>query len=119
VGGPTGAIEDNSGQPNLANTAAQQLPNSCQWHEVSPQEAQDLANQGVPVVVVQANPGRDKHGHEATVAPELMPGLTMQLYGTPSISNVGHSIGVMAASEAFSSSRPVHYYAPNNYTPNQ
>jgi hypothetical protein len=117
VSGPTGAIEDKSGQPNLANTAAQQLPNSSQWHEVSPQEAQNLANQGVPVVAVQANPAG--HGHEATVAPELMPGLTMQLSGTPSISNVGHAVGVMPASEAFSSSRPVHYYAPNNHTPNQ
>ena len=116
VGGPIDAITDKNGQPNLANTSAQQLPNSSQWHEVSPQEAQNLANQGVPVVGVQEHSG---HGHEVTVAPELMPGLTMHLYGSPLVNNVGARVGVMAASQAFSTSQPVHYYAPNNYTPNQ
>jgi hypothetical protein len=116
VGGPTDAITRDNGVPNLANAAAQQLPNSSQWHEVSPREAQNLANKGVPVVGVQENPGR--HGHELTVAPEVMPGLTMQLYGTPLVSNIGRQIGVVDARTAFpDASRPVHWYAPNIYVP--
>ena len=50
----------------------------------------------------------------------LMPGLTMQLTGTPLVNNIGRQVGVMPASRAFpDATRPVHYYAPNNYTPNQ
>jgi hypothetical protein len=50
---------------------------------------------------------------------ELMPGLTMQFYGKPSVNNVGARVGVMSAGQAFpDANRPVHYYAPINYRPN-
>jgi hypothetical protein len=76
-GKPVAAPFTFDGNPNLANTDARTLANSSQYHEVSPEEAQKLANQGVPVVAAQENPGG--HGHVATVRPELMPGLGQRL----------------------------------------
>ena len=113
VGGPTDPLTDKNGNPNLANTDARTLANSSQYHEVSPQEAQNLANQGVPVVAVQSNPGG--HGHVATVRPELMPGLGQSLGQAPSINNIGARRDIGTADQSFRRDQPVHYYAPNQH----
>ncbi len=111
VGGPMGALTSN-GQPNLANTNAQTLPNSPDWREVTPEEAQVLANQGVVVVAAQGNPGG--HGHVATVRPELMPGVAQHLGQAPLINNIGARREVSPAAAAFARTRAVRYYTPAN-----
>jgi RHS repeat-associated protein len=111
AGAPLDALTNAHGQPNLANAAATQLATSPSWHEVTPEEAQTLANQGQVVVGVQENPAG--HGHEVTVRPELMPGLAQSMGQAPIVNNIGAHVGVVPASQAFSSSQPVHYYAPN------
>jgi len=111
AGGPTGTLTDKNGNPNLANTDARTLAKSSEYHEVTPEEAQKLANQGVPVLAVQENPGR--HGHIATVRPELMPGLGQSLGQAPMINNIGARRDIGTADQSFLRNQPVRYYAPN------
>ena len=116
---PLGPLENDDGNPNVANVDYNTLADPASgYHEVTPEEAQELANQGVTVIGVQENPGVDsngnaKHGHILTVRPELMPGLAEMLGQAPLVNNIGGRREVAPASGAFSSSRPVKYYAPN------
>ncbi len=110
TGAPTDGLVNANGTPNLANVDARTLPNSPQWHEVTPEEAQNLANQGVTVVAAQANPGG--HGHIATVRPELLPGTQEYIGQGPLINNIGRYVDIRSADQAFAPNQPVRYYAP-------
>jgi RHS repeat-associated protein len=111
LGGPMDALMGGKGAPNLANTDAMTLANSPDFHEVSPEEAQDMANEGIAVVAVQANPYG--HGHIAAVRGELMPGLNESMGAGPTINNIGRTRDIGTAGQSFRSDQPVHYYAPN------
>jgi hypothetical protein len=112
-GGPLDGSLTTNGIPNMANTDVKTLANSPNWREVSPEEAQNLANQGVPVVASQGSPG--PHGHIATVRPELLPGTQAQLGQGPLINNIGRHLNVTSAGGlygAFAHDQPIKYYAP-------
>ena len=116
AGGPTGALTNSSGTPNLANTDARTLaqPGSG-YHEVTAYQAQNYTNStGVPAVAVQTAQG---HGHITPVAPELVPGTQQRLGQAPLVNNIGARMQLDTADRAFSSSRPVHYYAPDPPAP--
>jgi RHS repeat-associated protein len=114
TGAPLDPLTDKNGTPNLANTDNKTLPNSSKYHEVTPEEAQQLANTGVTVIAVQGSSG--PHGHITTVRPdntyfspyEVRPGGQ-----GPVINNIGRHVEVDRASQAFAKDRPVRYYAPN------
>jgi hypothetical protein len=133
--GPMGALTYPSGEYAVANDAARYLAEdsmlpSGSWRAVdTPTEAQQLANQGIVVVGVQANRGRDergrqRHGRMVTVRPEAIPGLAADYErkqaasGVPKailpiVNNIGVAVGVESAETAFpSKDRPVHYYTP-------
>lgn len=96
----------------LANEAAKQLPNSTEWHEVLPKDAQNLANQGTLVIGVPPNPYG--HGHMVTVRPETMPGLAASLGQAPIVNNIGEERNIAPASQAFDNRfSPPRYYSPN------
>lgn len=108
----------NSNNYMLANDAWLNLPKSKQWHEVQPNEAQDIGNQGVPVIGVQPNWERDangkfRHGHMVTVRPEDHAGLAELQGEAPIVNNVGAERNVVPAAKAFTGPWPVRYYAPN------
>ncbi len=110
TGTTTEGLVNQNGTPNLANTDAKTLANSNAWRPVSPQEAQNLANQGVTVVGVVAEAG---HGHIVTVRPELLPGTQdVGKYG-PLVNNIGGHVGVTNGNNAFGGGTP-QYYAPVN-----
>jgi hypothetical protein len=114
TGTTTDALVNTKGIPNLANTDAKTLANSPSWRVVTSDEAQRLANQGVTVVGVIAETG---HGHIVTVRPELLPGAqNVGQYG-PLVNNVGASIGVMNANDAFrgGARRTMHLRAKSSY----
>ena len=112
AGGSTDGLTYPNGTTAVANDAGRYLPNSKDWQEVSPQDAQNLANQGTAVVGVQRNPGG--HGHMVTVRPEVMPGLAQSLGQAPIVNSIGEKREIVPAAQAFpDQSQPVRYYAPN------
>jgi hypothetical protein len=112
VNGPMAALKyPGSGNMAVANDAARYLAKSPNWREVTPQDAQRLANRGIVVVGVQANPGG--HGHMVTVRPEIMPGLAESLGVAPIVNNIGARINVVPARDAFDRElAPPRYYSP-------
>src|SRR5205807_5808844 len=108
TGTTTDALVNAQGQPNLANTDARTLANSPAWHPVTPQESQNLANQGVTVVGVISETG---HGHIVTVRPELLPGTQDVAAHGPLVNNIGAHVGVTNGNNAFGGATPT-YYAP-------
>ncbi len=118
--GPMDALKyRDSGNTAVANDAARQLSKSPDWREVSPQDAQRLANQGIVVIGVQPNTGlkdngMPNHGHMVTVRPEIVPGLA-ESYGTaPVVNSIGKRREVVPAQQAFDPKLPPpRYYAPN------
>jgi len=120
IGGPLDDLRYSpGGNYRVANDAANKLQGSKDWQQVSPTEAQDLANQGVGVIGVQRNPGTNprtgmpNHGHMVTVRPEDHPGLAEMQGEAPIVNNVGARRNVVPADQAFpDGTRPVRYYAP-------
>lgn len=115
TGAPIEPLLSPSGQPALANTDNRNLPNSSDYTRVSPQQAQDLANQGVTVIAVQGSEG--PHGHIATVRPTDTYFASYENPGSgsgPMINNIGGRVGVMSESSSFSHNQPVTYYAPKD-----
>ena len=104
MGAPMGALTNpKNGQPALANQIATNLAKSGSGYtQVSPQEAQRLANQGQLVIAVQPHFG---HGHVATVRPGGNG-------SNPLINNIGARVNVVPASKAFLPSPQVKYYTP-------
>jgi RHS repeat-associated protein len=118
TGSPTGPLQNSHGVPLIANQQIQNLVQSGQYRQVSPAEAQALANQGVPVFAGQPHAG---HGHIATVRPNntyFAPYENADPQGSgPMINNIGRDVGIVPQSGAFYQNSPVIYIAPNN--PNQ
>lgn len=56
--------------PAIANQIAVNLSKSKEYKEVTPQDAQALANKGNLVIVAWQNPDPRHHGHVATVRPD-------------------------------------------------
>ena len=111
TGAPTGPLTDKNGTPATANQQAQNLANSSQYREVTPQEAQQIANNGGTVVVAYDNP--NGHGHTATVRPEGVPGDSPPRGGRgPLINDIGRSVAVHNANYTFRRGTEVHYYTP-------
>ncbi len=104
MGAPMGALTNpKNGQPALANQIAANLAKSGSgYRQVSPQEAQQLANEGKLVIAVQPHFG---HGHIATVRPGGSG-------NDPLINNIGKHMDIRPASRAFYSSPAVEYYTP-------
>ncbi len=104
MGAPMGALTNpGNGQPALANQIAANLArHGSGYRQVSPAEAQRLANQGVLVIAVQPHAG---HGHVATVRPGGSA-------NNPLINNIGAHVNVVPASRAFYRNPPVTYYTP-------
>jgi hypothetical protein len=77
-----------------------------------------VANEGIVVVGVQRNPGRDergrqRHGHIVTVRPELIAGTAESLGHAPIVNNIGRTRTIESAGTAFlRDGEPIHYYAP-------
>lgn len=102
---------DENGKPVSANQQAQNLANSNQYREVTPQEAQQIANNGGTVVVAYDNP--NGHGHTATVRPEGVAGDNPPPGGKgPLINDIGKNVGVHNANYTFRNGSDVHYYTP-------
>jgi hypothetical protein len=106
-------LSDAGGNNYTANTQINNLANPENgFHEVTPEEAQTLANSGVVVLATQHG---SRHGHIATVRPEGVPGDTPVGRHGPLLANVGPQNGVMHQSAVFT---PAHgaivYYAPNH-----
>jgi RHS repeat-associated protein len=114
VGAPTtGDLADKKGNFINANTQAQDLAKSSDYREVTPKEAQSLADQGKLVIVAWESPNPLASGHTATVRPENVPGDNPPKGSKgPLINNVGRSVGVMGANYAFRKGMEVHYYTP-------
>ncbi|HEY0463897.1 MAG TPA: hypothetical protein VGC79_06795 [Polyangiaceae bacterium] len=94
-----------------ANDIALSLRNSSDWKQVSPAEAQKLANQLSVVVVAMYNP--DGPGHVATVRPTGVPGDDPRDYGKgPLISDIGRTNQVQNENWAFPKGSDVRYYVP-------
>lgn len=102
---------DSKGRPLTANQIAQNLKGSNQYREVSPSDAQKLANSGVPVIAAEYNP--DGHGHVASVRLSGVTGDSPIGRSGPLLNNIGVTVGIEHQSAAFRPSADVHFYAPN------
>ncbi len=96
MGPLTTQLPNGQSRTALANEMNSNLSNSSQYREVTPQEAQRLANEGKVVIAVQ--PAKD-HGHIATVRPDNLFYETPPSRGSgPVINNVGRNVGIVRAS---------------------
>src|SRR5262249_15738307 len=73
VGGPMGPLTDKKGNPVLANQQAQNLAKSNEYRKVTPEEAQQIANDGGLVIAAYENPSGG-FGDVETVRPKSGPG---------------------------------------------
>jgi RHS repeat-associated protein len=113
TGAPLDPLVDKNGKPTTANQQAQNLANSNQYREVTPKEAQQIANNGGTVIVAYDNP--NGHGHTATVRPEGVPGDNPPKGGRgPLINDIGRNVGVHNENYTFRKGTEVHYYAPKD-----
>ncbi|HVN21287.1 MAG TPA: hypothetical protein VMU05_21045 [Dongiaceae bacterium] len=88
LGNKDGNFTANDQIANLAKAVKEK-----KYKEVTPDEAQTLANQGITVFATQAKPGG--HGHVATCRPEGAAGDSPQTpYKKPLLANVGAQVGV-------------------------
>jgi hypothetical protein len=107
MGAPMGALTDAHGNDLRANQIGANLAGANSgYHQVSAAEAQQLANQGILVIV--AGPG-----HVSTVRPDNI-GESAPGRG-PAIANVGRDNGVLRLSLVFTKSAmpQVRFYTPN------
>ena len=111
IGAAASALEDSKGRPLSANQQATNLSGSKSWKEVSPAEAQQIANNGGLAVAAWKNP-HGIHGHVATVRPEGIQGDHPTARRGPLLNNIGTTVGVMHQSGAFGPDKQVRYYAP-------
>ncbi len=92
-------------QQNLANAQARWLEREGRrlgWRPVSsPQEAQDLANEGQAVLVLWANPDPHKSGHIALVRPFQQPDATLQAEGPQIIQAGGTNAASISVRQGF------------------
>jgi len=110
LGGPIAPLVDKKGVPLLANDQAANLAASPLYKEVTPQEAQIMANDGKLVIAAYKNP--QGHGHVATVRPDAVEGDSPYGQTGPVINDIGANHRVAHRSGVFSADKEVHYYAP-------
>ena len=113
VGAKTDGILGARGENFDANTQIQNLANPANGYAaVTPDQAQDLANQGIVAFATQV---REPHGHIASVRPQGVSGDNPTGLTGPLLANVGLFNGVAHQSMVFT---PAHgaivYYAPNS-----
>ena len=115
VGAPLGPLTDAQGNALPANQAADKLAadagNKGSYREVTPDEAQKLANQGTLVIVAWSNPAGA--GHLATVRAEGISGDQVHAASRePLINNVGVDVGIEGVNWVFRKDATIHYYTP-------
>jgi hypothetical protein len=110
VGAPTGPLVDSDGNALLANQQARNLANSSEYAEVTPDRAQQVANDGGLVIAAYDNP--NGHGHVATVRPESVPGDDPLGRSGPLLNDIGANDRIDRQSAAFRRSAVVRYYTP-------
>jgi hypothetical protein len=109
VGAPAGPLTDTRGAL-LANEQAHNLANSSEYTEVTPDRAQQLANDGGLVIAAYDNP--QGHGHVATVRPENVSGDDPVGRSGPLLNDIGANDRIDRQSAAFRRSAVVRYYTP-------
>jgi RHS repeat-associated protein len=114
VGAPTGPLTQANGTAAYANTQAAALATSTQYHEVTPMEAQQLANEGRFVIGSAINPNPQLSGHIATVRPGDVAGDPARAGTGPLMNDIGAARWVAPASRVF----PNWLLPPRFYTPN-
>jgi hypothetical protein len=90
---------------------AQNLAVSPAYSEVSPQQAQVLANEGRAVIGAWFNP--KGHGHVVTVRPEGVAGDKPVGNRGPLLNDIGAFDRVAPQSAAFRSGDKIYYYSPS------
>ncbi|HVA63050.1 MAG TPA: hypothetical protein VNF74_04940 [Terriglobales bacterium] len=116
VGAPLGPLTDAGGNALTANQAAAHLAAEAgqqgSYREVSPDKAQELANQGTLVIVAWSNPSG--FGHLATVRAEGISGDQVHAASRePIINNVGVDVGIEGVNWVFRKDATLHYYTPS------
>jgi RHS repeat-associated protein len=111
AGAPTRDFLDRHGNPLSANAIAQNLIHSADYHEVSPSEAQAIADRGQLAIFAYEN--AKGHGHVGTVRAAGIPGDPKTGGSGPLLNNIGATIAIERASRVFRAGRQVRYYAPN------
>ncbi|MGD0860979.1 MAG: hypothetical protein ABR912_16930 [Terracidiphilus sp.] len=88
------------------------LASSDKYREVTPEEAQKIANNGGLVIGAYENKSGGS-GHLDTVRPEGVPGNSPRAGGKgPLLNDVGRNVGVLNQNYAFGKGKEVHYYTP-------
>lgn len=107
---PLGPLGDAQGSPYIANRMAQNLAESTEYRDVSPEEAQKLADEGHLVIGAWHNPAG--HGHVVTVRPSGVPGDQPIGNSGPLLSDIGREDRIARQSRAFKAANHVFYYTP-------
>jgi hypothetical protein len=111
---PTAPLAQSNGDAVLADAMAKNLADSPLYKNVSPSEAQTLANEGQLVIGVWYDAGG--HGHAFTVRPEGLPGDAPPAGSqSPLANDIGRADAVQGLNYAFRPSAPlqVRYYTPS------
>jgi hypothetical protein len=107
-----GPLTDKNSNPLLANQQARNLAKSSEYREVTPEEAQQIANDGGLVIVAYENPSGGS-GHLTTVRPEGVPGDQPPRGGRgPLLNDIGANVRVANQNYAFGRGKTVRYYTP-------
>jgi len=108
---PMDPFVDKKGNIQNANFGAKGLAASDKYREVTPEEAQALANKGV--LVIGAYEAKSGSGHLDAVRPEGVSGDSPRSGGKgPLLNDVGRNVGVMNQNYAFGKGKEIHYYTP-------
>ena len=107
---PTAPLARSNGDVALADAMAQGLAGSPLYRQVSPGEAQTLANEGQLVIGVWYN--ASGHGHAVTVGPVGIPGDAPCGRSGPLLNDIGGSDQIARQSGAFPPGATVRYYTP-------
>jgi hypothetical protein len=110
MGGSLRPLGDAQGQPYAANQMAQNLATSTDYRDVTPEEAQRLANQGNLVIGAWFNP--QGHGHVVTVRPDGVTGDEPFGRSGPLLNDIGENDWIARQSGAFKAADKVFYYTP-------
>jgi hypothetical protein len=101
----------NGATPLLATQQARNLAKSSEYREVTPEEAQQIANDGGLVIGAYEDPSGGT-GHVTTVRPEGVPGDNPPKGGKgPLLNDISARVRVQNQNYAFGK-RTVHYYTP-------
>jgi hypothetical protein len=110
VGAPTGPLVDKHGAPLPANDMAKNLAKSKEYSEVTPDKAQQIADQGGLAIAAYDNP--KGHGHVVTVRPCGVDGDKPVGKSGPVLNDIGAYDRIDRHSKAFRKGSVVRYYTP-------